>query len=163
MALMVKWISETVRTRGTRWLLLAEVAVTVPPAAFRCLLCVLSIVAFPPPIQWLAASSGTIWLKRQRHGLRGACLPDGLDGVVTEVKGWLLRGSCGPHRPAVTCSQLSRWKARELEVGGRLWCQKEEVGRLSPVMTKSAIIVGSHQQILVMISHCKQLKSKPWI
>lgn len=67
---------------------LAKAAVRVPPAAFRHLLCVLSIVAFPPPIQWPAASTGTILVKRQRNDWRGGCLPDGADRAVTEVKDW---------------------------------------------------------------------------
>lgn len=69
-------------------MLLAEAAVSDPLATFRHLLCVLSIVAFSPPIQWSAASMGTISVKRHWHDWRGGCLPDGADRAVTEVKSW---------------------------------------------------------------------------
>lgn len=125
---MVKWIGWTIFMLSIayyRTSSMPEVSVSVPPAAFRCLLCVLSIVAFPPPIQWLAASSGTIRVIRQQRGQRGGRLPDGADRAVTEVKGWFspsLVWIQSTYGHTLTAEPLEGKGAGD---GGRMLCQRK--------------------------------------
>lgn len=83
--------------------------------------------------------------------------------------------SCGDRSQKLVCSLAGvdlvdlrsyahSWAAEWL--GSRRWrssvVPEEKGGGRSPAMTKSAIIIGSPDQIMEMISHLGQLQPEPW-